>query len=289
MTIEFLPGIRAIADEYDGFIVDVWGVLHDGGTAYPGAIDCLRKLKQTGKRAVLLSNAPRPAADVVPALAALGYEPSLYSGIMTSGEEVRRHLRLRDDPWYAALGRLCYLLGPGKDLGMLEGIQAEQARTIEDADFILNTGADFDETVEDYRPLMTRAIARGLPMICANPDLVVVHYGVRQICAGAIAVEYERLGGAVRYHGKPHPSVYQSCFALLGVDDRARIAAIGDGLGTDIKGAAAAGIDGFFVTQGIHAADLGLSGQEAPDPAALAELCAAAGVKPRGALGGLVW
>ncbi len=287
-TIPLLRGIAERADRYDGFIIDVWGVLHDGGRAYPGAIDCLKQMKAAGKGIALLSNAPRPAAGIVLVLQDLGFPPELYDVLMTSGQEVWQNLKRRTDPWYAALGPRCYLLGLFKDTPMLEGVDVVQVERVEDADFILNTGADFGETVADYAELLAKAAALNLPMICANPDLVVIHHGIREICAGALALEYETLGGTVRYHGKPFPSVYHECFRLLGLSDTSRIAAFGDALATDMAGAKAVGIDSYFVTGGIHAAEIGpLEDERALR--VIAELCGNAGVKPQGALPGLIW
>src|SRR5205085_5980509 len=124
--------------------------------------------------------------------------------------------------------------------------------------FILNTGpAEWENTIEDYQPVLHAARERGLPMVCANPDLVVIHNGKPALCAGALAEEYQRIGGLVRWHGKPHPSVYDSCLDLLGIADRSRILAVGDSLRTDIAGAAAAGIDSLLIAGGIHAAEFG--------------------------------
>jgi HAD superfamily hydrolase (TIGR01459 family) len=263
-------------------------VLHDGGKAYPGAIDCLKQMKAAGKGVALLSNAPRPAAGIELVLQDLGFPPAIYDALMTSGQEVWQNLKRRTDPWYAALGQRCYLLGLFKDTPMLEGVDVVQVDRIEDADFILNTGADFGETVADYAEFLAKAAGLNLPMICANPDLVVIHHGVREICAGALAVEYEALGGTVRYHGKPHPSVYHECFRLLGLTDLGRIAAFGDALATDMAGAKSVGIDAYFVTGGIHAAEIGPL-EDARAGAVIAQLCGNAGVEPKGALPGLMW
>ena len=126
-------------------------------------------------------------------------------------------------------------------------------------------------------------------MVCANPDLEVIHAGAREICAGALAARYEALGGTVRYHGKPHPSVYRTCFDLLGRVDPRRIVAIGDSLRTDIAGANGVGIDSLLVTGGIHAEELGAAAGEHPDPDLLARICARAGQRPTAAIPHLVW
>ena len=289
MTIRLLEGLAPVVDAYDAFIVDLWGVLHDGAKPLPGTVECLTALKAAGKRVVLLSNAPRPSAPAIVRLGEIGFARELYRDLMTSGEETWRHLVRRSDPWYAALGERCYMIGPPRDLGMLTDVRAERIYDIEAADFILNTGADFGDTVEKFEDLLQRAAARRLPMICANPDLEVLMRGRREICAGALAARYEALGGTVRYHGKPYPSVYEACFALLDDPPRARVCAIGDSLRTDIAGAAAAGIDSILATGGIHAEALGIGPGELPPPDRLEALCAAVGIRPRMAAPGLRW
>lgn len=289
MAISLLDGLAAIVDRYDGFIVDLWGCLHDGAQPLPGTVDCLTRLKAAGKRVVLLSNAPRPAAPAIKRLTEIGIARELYQDLMTSGEETWRHLVRRDDPWYAALGARCYMIGPPRDLGMLQDVAAERVYDIEAGDFILNTGADFGDTVEKFEPLLQAARARSLKMICANPDLEVLMRGQREICAGALAQRYEALGGEVRYHGKPYPSVYGECFSLMGSPPKARLCGIGDSLRTDVAGAAAVGIDSILITGGIHAEGLGAAPGALPDPAKLDALCASIGARPTYAMPGLRW
>ena len=148
-----------------------------------------------------------------------------------------------------------------------DGLALEFQGKAEEAEFILNTGpADWDDTIEDYVPLLRRCLARHLPMVCANPDLVVMHGAKLALCAGALAEWYEEEGGKVRWHGKPYRSVYDACLALLGIADGSRILAVGDSLRTDIAGAAAAGIDSLFIAGGIHAEEFGLVQGINPSP-----------------------
>ena len=289
-VISIYPGLRDLAGRYDGFIVDLWGVLHDGIQAFPAALDCLAELHRRGKRLVILSNAPRRVASVVARNSELGIDPGCYHGAMSSGEAAWQHLKTRPDAWYRALGRRCYHLGPERDWGMREGLDYDFVATVEQADFVLNTGAGRPEDrVEDFEPLLQAALARRLPMVCANPDLEVIRGGRREICAGAIAARYETLGGEVRYHGKPARDIFETCLALLEVADRSRVANIGDSLRTDVAGARAAGIDALFVAGGIHGDALGIAPGEAPEPARLAALCKAAGERPAAALPLLRW
>jgi HAD superfamily hydrolase (TIGR01459 family) len=290
MTVPILSGLSALADRYDGFIVDLWGVVHDGARPFPGVLECLVRLTQADKRVVILSNAPRRAAAAIARLTEIGIPRAAYHGLMTSGEEAYRHLKRRDDPWYAGLGRRCLHLGPARDKGMLDGLELLEVTAVELADFVLNTGTNMDgERVEDYLPLLAAARARALPMVCANPDLVVITRGRRQICAGTLAQSYQALGGEVRWHGKPYRSVYETCFEILGELLRPRILGVGDSLRTDIAGAHGAGIDALLVTGGIHADELGVGPGETPSPAALTAACERAGEVPIAAVAHFVW
>jgi HAD superfamily hydrolase (TIGR01459 family) len=281
MGIRLVPGIGALAPRYDGFILDLWGVVHDGVAPMPGALECLRSLIEAGKRVVLLSNAPRRAGDVVERIDRIGVPAGLYHSVMSSGEEAWQHLFRRDDSFYAALGRRCVHIGSERDTGIREGLDLELVETAEEAEFILNTGpAGWDDRIEDYGPLLRRALERGLPMVCANPDLVVMHGGRLALCAGALAQWYEDRGGRVRWHGKPFRSVYETCFALLGIDDLSRILAIGDSLRTDIAGAAAAGIDSVLIVGGVHADEFGVTEGQTTDLERIAAVLRATSYRP---------
>ena len=276
-----MTGFAALADRYDGFIVDLWGVVHDGVRPYPGVLDCLARLRDAGKPVVFLSNAPRRAATIARTLAALGVAPSLYTGIMSSGEAVHTALRDRADPDFAALGRRIYHLGPPRDRDVFEDLPLVEVAAPEDADFLLNTGPDDEQGVDDpapYQPILNAALAARLPMICANPDLEVVRDGQRMICAGLLAALYAAAGGQVIQRGKPDPAIYTPTLALLGTT-RERTLAVGDSLRTDIAGAQAANIDACWVLSGIHK----VSADHAPVEAA------AAGFTPVAILSGLRW
>lgn len=288
MTLRVYDGICELAPDYDGFILDLWGVVHDGTAPFPGVLDCMRRLIDAGKRIVLLSNAPRRADDVIRRIAAIGVPEGLYHAVMSSGEEAWQHLHRRDEPFYAALGRRCLQIGSERDLEMRDGLGLAFVETPEEADFILNTGpAEWDDTIEDYAPLLAATRARDLPMVCANPDLVVIHAGKPALCAGALAEYYERLGGRVRWHGKPHPSVYASCLKLLDIADRGRILAIGDSLRTDIAGAEGAGIASLLIVGGIHAAEFAPDGTL--DLTRIAAAIAASGTHPIGLAARFAW
>jgi len=288
--IPILAGVRDIADRYDGYILDLWGVLHDGQVPLPGVIDCLRRLKSSGKRLVVLSNAPRRAHLVEERVTEIGIPRTLYDHLLSSGEEVWQHLKRRDDAFYAALGRVCYHIGPPRDDNMLADLGLSRVEDVAEAEFILNTGPwGWNESVENYEAVLQGGRARDLPMVCANPDLVVMHRGSRVICAGALAQRYEAIGGRVRWHGKPFASIYDTCFDLLGIGDRQRILAVGDSLRTDIAGANAVGIASLLILGGIHGEELGVTPGVLPDRGRLAAAAAESGHRPTYAMPHLVW
>ncbi len=281
MSLRLLRGMGELAARYDGFILDLWGVVHDGNQPYPGVLDALERLKAAGKPVVLLSNAPRRVPAIAERLSEIGIPAALYRGIHSSGEEVWQHLKARDTPFYAALGPRCCFIGPTRDEGMIEGLDLVRVAAPEDADFFLNTGPwGWHETTELYEPVLQAGRARDLPMVCANADLTVVHRGRRIICAGTLALRYEELGGRVSWHGKPYPSVYEASLALLGISDRRRVLMAGDSLRTDIAGARGAGIDAVWIVGGLHAEELGVRPGAPPDTARIAAALAAAGEAP---------
>jgi HAD superfamily hydrolase (TIGR01459 family) len=252
-------GIAGLADRYDGFILDLWGVIHDGVNPYAGAGDCLRHLRDAGKRCVLLSNAPRRSFAAEAMLRNMGLEADLYTGILTSGEAVHLALQRRTDPWFAALGHRVWHLGPERDRNVVDGLDLTLVDTPGEADFVLNTGPDDHRGHSDvalFEDVLTECAHHSLPMICANPDLEVIRGGVRVICAGALAERYQQMGGSVRSLGKPDPAIYVPVLEMLGTA-KARTLAVGDALRTDIAGAAAAGVDSCWVLGGIHGEALG--------------------------------
>ncbi|HXP04065.1 MAG TPA: TIGR01459 family HAD-type hydrolase [Stellaceae bacterium] len=279
MTLRPVHGLRDLAADYDGYILDLWGVVHDGVQPYPGVLDCMARLIEAGKRVVLLSNAPRRAADVVRRIATIGVPAELYHGVMSSGEEAWRHLKRRDDPFYAGLGRVCLHICSERDLEIRQGLGLTYVEDPRLAEFILNTGpAGWDDTIDDYAPILATCRGHSLKMVCANPDLTVMHGAKLALCAGALAEHYQAIGGTVRWHGKPHRSVYESCFELLGIDDRSRILAIGDSLRTDIAGANGAEIDSLLIAGGLHVNEFAPGGRL--DLACIADATKAAGVRP---------
>ena len=275
-----MSGFGALAARYDGFIVDLWGVVHNGVAPYPGVLDCLARLRDAGKPVVFLSNAPRRPPGIIAALSGMGITPDYYTGIMSSGEAVFLALRDRTDE-FAALGRRLYHLGPVRDRDVFDTLDLEVVEDPAAADFLLNTGPDDilgPQDPELYAPVLETALRAGLPMVCANPDLEVVRDGQRIICAGLLAEIYAARGGLVIQRGKSDPAIYTPTIAMLGVE-KSRVLAVGDSLRTDIAGAKAAGVDACWVLSGIHA----LHADAAPAEAA------AAGLSPVAVLSGFSW
>ncbi|MGP1394863.1 MAG: TIGR01459 family HAD-type hydrolase [Inquilinaceae bacterium] len=283
-------GIEPLAQDYDGYILDLWGVIHDGHRPFPGVVDCLTRLKAAGKSICLLSNAPRRAAGLARRLDEMGVPRDGWDHVMSSGEATHEALKLRPDPFHAALGRRCLHIGPPRDTDAYEGLDYAIVADPADADFVLCTGLDsYDDTVADYAAILDSARGHGLPMICANPDIEVIVAGKRALCAGALAAYYEAGGGRVVYHGKPHRSVYDRCLALLDGVPKDRILAVGDSFRTDIAGANAMGIDGLFIAGGIHAEELGLRPGQIPTAAELEVLIDTHGHRPKAASAHFVW
>jgi HAD superfamily hydrolase (TIGR01459 family) len=273
--------IAELAEGYDGFIVDLWGVVHDGVRPYPGVIAALAALRAAGKRVVFLSNAPRRAAAVAASLADMGIAPGTYDGVVTSGEVVRRALASRTDPDFAALGARFVHLGPARDRNLFEGLDLIEVSAPDEADFMLNTGPDDLAAQDDaaaFDALLAGSLKAGLPMVCANPDLEVIRDGRRIVCAGLLAQRYESWGGRVIWRGKPDPAVYAPTLDLLGTA-RDRTIAFGDSLRTDIAGAKAAGIASVLVLTGIHVAS----------PQQARRDCAQAMLDPVAILPGFIW
>ncbi len=283
----FSSHFATLAAGYDVVLSDVWGVVHNGVAATPEACDALARFRGAGGTVVLITNAPRPGEVVVRTmLDRLKVPRAAYDGIISSGDVTRALIAAR-------AGQRLFHIGPERDLPMFEGLDAHVA-PVESADYVVCSGL-YDDTVEtpqDYGDLIETLRARGLTMICANPDIVVERGEQLVYCAGAIADLYAAAGGEVIYAGKPYRPIYEQALAIAEAArsrpiERRRILAIGDSVRTDLKGAAAFGIDCLFVTAGIHAEELGA--RENPDAGALGDIFAAAGLFPKAVMRRLVW
>jgi HAD superfamily hydrolase (TIGR01459 family) len=283
LLIERFSGL---AQAYDVVLSDVWGVIHNGVAAFAEACEALVRFRAQGGTVVLITNAPRPGAVVVKLLDRLAVPHEAYDAIVSSGDVTRAVMA-------AHPGKNVFHIGPERDLPIFDGLGLRFA-PLEQADYAVCTGLADDEveTPEDYRPLLMRLRERGLFMICGNPDLV-VERGERLVyCAGAVADLYRSLGGDVLYAGKPHRPIYDESLkkaaALRGqAPPLSRVLAIGDSVRTDLRGAVDYGIDCLFVTAGIHAEELG--SRHDPNPAALINIFADAGVAPKAVTRRLRW
>jgi HAD superfamily hydrolase (TIGR01459 family) len=265
-----------IADGYSVILSDVWGVLHNGVTAFPDAVATLSRMREQGRTVILITNAPRPHPSVIAQLLSLGVDESAWDRVITSGDVTRR--LIEEGP------RRVFHLGPDRDTIIYDGLDVELVDYPE-AGAIVCTGPfdDETETPEDYKELLATLRGRNLPFICANPDIV-VERGDRLIwCAGALARDYAQLGGRTLIAGKPHRPIYEAALAaareIVGRDVAAsEILAIGDGVMTDVKGAADNGFDLLYVTAGIHAHEY--AGDNGPDIAKLEAFLGSHGYSP---------
>ncbi len=249
----FVNGLAALAERYDGFVLDQWGVLHDGLRPYPGVVEVLEALHSRRKPVVLLSNSGRRAALSRERLRQIGFDPHLFTGVVTSGETAWQGFRERNAAPFDRLGRRCVLLTREGDLTVAQGVGLELVEAPEEADFLFLAGVEPPPvTAEDYEPILERCLGCRLPMLCTNPDLVAVTGDALTLAPGTLGRRYESAGGVVHYVGKPHPPVYAACRALLVGIEAERILAVGDSLAHDVRGANLAGFAAAFVTDGIH-------------------------------------
>ena len=285
--VDFIQRFEPLARDYDVVLCDVWGVVHNGLAAFPAACDALMRFRAEGGTAMLITNAPRSGEAVARILDRLKVPRQAYDAITSSGDVTRGIVKTR-------LAESVFHLGPERDLSIFAGLDVKFAPP-EAADYVVCSGL-FDDTIEtpeDYRELLQALRARSRFMVCANPDIVVERGDTLVYCAGALADAYAELGGDVLYCGKRHPPIYELALATAAGLRNAktlsnqRVLAIGDSVRTDLKGAAALGLDCMFITSGIHAEEYG--SREAPDLAALNTMFAAAGVKPRGVMRELIW
>jgi HAD superfamily hydrolase (TIGR01459 family) len=280
-AIPILSSIAELAPTCDAWIVDIWGVMHNGVRAFDAAGEACRKFRAAGGIVILLTNAPRPFSAVVGHMASLGVDSAAYDGGVTSGDATRGLIETWGD-------RPVLHIGPERDKGLFTGLDAVLVPA-EQAQAIVCSGLhdDTKETPADYAALFDGLAARRLPMVCANPDLVVERGDKLVYCAGALAATYAEKGGEVVYAGKPYLPIYERTFAAIesvrGLPvPKERILAIGDGLNTDLLGAHTAGLRSAFIASAVH-----LPGDL--DARALDELFASRPFRPAAALPALAW
>ncbi len=286
---QFAAGVGEFAEKYDTWLLDQWGVLHDGHQPFPGVIACLRRLVGLGKDIVVLSNSGKSVAANTARLASLGISPHLYRAVVTSGEMARALLAKREPPFEEALGQRCLLLSSDRDRSITDGLPITRVATVGDADFILLSGVDDSLPRSYYQATFELGCARGLPLICANPDLMrFTDEGVAP-SAGEFARLYEDLGGRVQYIGKPHRAIYRFALAQCRSADPARTIAIGDSLYHDIGGGGRAGLATAFVTDGIHRHEFAAAHDTTERLALLRELVQDYGAEPDWAIREFRW
>jgi HAD superfamily hydrolase (TIGR01459 family) len=249
--IPILSGIRDLAKSSDAWLVDVWGVMHNGAVAFQAAVEACTEFRKSGGYVVLLTNAPRPGPAVVHQISRIGVPQSAYNAVLSSGDVTRGLVTEWRD-------KRIHHLGPERDRGIFEGIDLNYATSIE-ADIVVVTGFldDETETPDDYTTTLKSLQRRNIAMLCANPDLRAERGSKLVYCAGALAQAYEKFGGDVVYAGKPHLPIYELAMGMIESGrgeptPKERILAIGDGLETDIAGAASAGLRSVFVASGLH-------------------------------------
>ena len=235
-----LNHLSEIYKNYDTFIIDLWGVIHNGMVLNPKAIEAIEHLKNSSKKIVFLSNAPRPSSKVVNFLLKMNMDRKHLSNVMTSGEAAMHAINKNQ------FGKTFYHLGPTRDNSVFEKVK-ENKTGLEKCDFILCTGLfdEYENDLEYYKIFLRKHVSKKL--VCTNPDLIVHRGNKEELCAGSIAKVFEELGGEVVYFGKPHKEVYKMCF-----NSNEKALAIGDNLRTDIKGANNLNIDCIFISDGVH-------------------------------------
>lgn len=272
---QIIPSLAALGPRYRVLYCDLWGCLHDGVRAFPAAVSALQAFRAAGGTVVLLTNSPRPAADVARQLTAFGAPRDTYDLIVSSGDAAQFALIS------GMFGRRVYHIGPERDLAFFadaNGTPFDIERVpLDQAEGIVCTGLfnDLTETPDDYRAIILQGQNEGLKLLCANPDIIVDVGHTRIYCAGAIAQAYTEAGGESFYFGKPYPPIYalarRKLTELLGEDIASEdILCLGDGIFTDIQGAVGENLDSLFITGGIAAEETGTTPESGPDPDKLA-------------------
>ncbi len=254
---KFCQGISDISDSYNAFIIDQWGVLHNGEKVYDGVIDCLKELKSRKKQIIILSNSGKRAEENKQRMKKLGIGPSLYDEIVTSGETTWQGLSKQDEGIFQNIGERCFLMARDGDTSIVDGLEnIKLVDDINDADFLLISGSDAPKKtlVDYYEPILRTAVRRRLKAVCANPDSRILIGNNQTFGPGMIARRFEDFGGVVHYLGKPHKPIFQHCIKMLQKHDiyPGQTVMIGDTMAHDIIGAASVDMDTCLVKNGLH-------------------------------------
>lgn len=301
-TFRRLDGIRELAESeiYKVWLLDQFGVLHDGKQPYPGALSALQNLASKGAKLVIISNSSRRSCVTIDKMKKLGFDPSLFLGAVTSGELTHQYLERRDDPWFSGLGRSCiHMTWSDRGAISLAGLDLNVVNNVCDADFILAHGTEaiglpsgdsLPTSLDDLENILVGCSRKDIPMVVANPDYVTVEARDLRVMPGTLGAKYEDLGGKVIWMGKPDKVIYESAMALAGVDNPSHCIAVGDSLHHDIRGANKAGIESIFVTSGIHAKELGIQDYDGiPNHNAVQDLAKKYNAEPAYILPSFIW
>lgn len=282
-SIPLISGVSDVSDRYDVFLLDVWGVLHDGIKLYPDTLDCLRELKVRGKKVLLISNTCNRDNQLAKMLDGMGLGADFYDALFTAGSTCHAGVARFD-------GQSCWYVGHETFLTLLEGYQVMVNDSPHGSDFIVNAiSGMFPGDHSHLYEKLDKALSLKLPMLCANPDLV-AHVGNDLMqCAGTFAQYYEDRGGKVFWYGKPHEPIYQAAWEFTGCPDKSRLVAIGDSIRTDIQGANRFGIDSVFNLVGIHRGEVLCHTSEDVDAGKLSAMLEEQPFQPAYVLNGFQW
>jgi HAD superfamily hydrolase (TIGR01459 family) len=257
---------------------------------YDGAVDALNHLKQRKKQVVILSNSGKRSDDNVERLKKLGIKPSLYKAVVSAGEVTWQGLKEQKEAPFKGLGAKCYLIARDGDRSLLRDLDIEVVEDVADANFILITGFDSHMKVDDLDPVFRKAVAKKIPAICANPDMITVYGHERGVGPGAVAKKYHELGGMAHLIGKPHKTIFRYCLQMFEDVIPSRILVIGDSLQHDIAGGIGADLDAAFVASGIHAGAFKPGMSDEQKRKTMEHLCQGyGGIRPTWVLDSLVW
>jgi len=249
-----IGGISQLAHSYDTFLIDQWGVLHNGYSPYPGVLDCLQNLVGLGKKVIIISNSGKRAEENIERLSSFGIQRNYYSDLVTSGEITWQMLAKQDGELHHFKGMRCFFLG---SKAFLNRLKLKVVSSVQDADFILLTEIDDNQSVRFYESLIEIGTQRGIPLICSNPDHTRITTKGLMPSAGAVANRYQTNGGKVVRLGKPNPEIYNYCLRSVKNNSGSRNLAIGDSIHHDVGGGSMAGLDTLLIMEGIHGKDFG--------------------------------
>jgi len=245
-------GLRSIVNDYDLFYIDIWGVIHNGIKLHKVAIEAINEIEKSKKDYVLLTNAPRPNKTVKIFLEKMGMNKNIQKKVYTSGEAALGYLKKNH------LEEIFYHIGPVRDFDLFIDFKKKKSENIKNCSYLLCTGLfhNHEEDLKYYKDLLSESTSK--KMICTNPDLIVDRGNKRELCAGSVAMIFEKMGGKVIYFGKPFPEVYNQAIN----NNSKKILCIGDNLNTDIKGANLQNYHSLLISNGIHKKEIENAGIE---------------------------